>query len=161
MDPPNAVEALREVALDIAEGADIVMVKPALSYLDVVARGADARRRAGRGVPGVSGEYAMVEAAAANGWIDRERADARDADRRSAGPVRGIVLTYWALEVRRLAALSTTICGSQAVDMSVQGTTACGGSGWSEQASLARRPARHACCSSARSTTRSVTSACS
>ena len=80
MDPPNADEALREVAQDLAEGADAVMVKPALPYLDIVTRVADAVH-----VPvsayQVSGEYAMVEAAAANGWVDRERADPRDADR--------------------------------------------------------------------------------
>jgi porphobilinogen synthase len=71
-DPANTDEALREVALDIAEGADMVMVKPAAAYLDIVRRVADAVT-----VPvaayQVSGEYAMVEAAAANGWIDRER----------------------------------------------------------------------------------------
>ena len=68
-DPPNAREALMEIHSDIAEGADMVMVKPALAYLDVVARA-----RAEVDVPlaayHVSGEYAMVEAAAANGWID-------------------------------------------------------------------------------------------
>jgi porphobilinogen synthase len=72
MDPANAAEALREVALDLAEGADIVMVKPALAYLDIVHRVKDAC-----GVPvaayNVSGEYAMVKAAAANGWIDERR----------------------------------------------------------------------------------------
>jgi porphobilinogen synthase len=71
-DPPNTDEALREVALDIDEGADIVMVKPALPYLDVVRRVRDVVD-----VPlaayQVSGEYAMIEAAAANGWIDKER----------------------------------------------------------------------------------------
>ena len=72
-DPANAARALREVALDVAEGADIVMVKPALAYLDVLADVA-----AAVDVPvaayQVSGEYAMIEAAAAKGWIDRERA---------------------------------------------------------------------------------------
>ena len=71
-DPANAVEALREVALDVAEGADMVMVKPALAYLDVIRRVADSVT-----VPvaayQVSGEFAMVEAAAANGWLDRDR----------------------------------------------------------------------------------------
>src|SRR5204862_2972489 len=71
-DPANGREALREVALDVAEGADIVMVKPALPYLDVLAAVARAVE-----VPvaayQVSGEYAMVEAAAANGWLDGER----------------------------------------------------------------------------------------
>ena len=72
MDPANADEALREVALDLAEGADMVMVKPGLPYLDVVRRVKD-----GFGVPTfayqVSGEYAMIRAAAANGWLDGER----------------------------------------------------------------------------------------
>ena len=96
-DPANADEALREVRLDLAEGADAVMVKPAVSYLDVVRRIADAVD-----VPvaayQVSGEYAMVEAAAANGWIDRERAIAEMLlSIRRAGA--DLVLTYWATEV--------------------------------------------------------------
>ena len=73
MDPANGDEALREVATDLAEGADMVMVKPGLPYLDICAR-----VKAEFGVPTfayqVSGEYAMIEAAAANGWIDGERA---------------------------------------------------------------------------------------
>ena len=72
MDPANANEAMREVALDIGEGADIVMVKPAMPYLDVIRRVRDAFP-----VPvaayNVSGEYSMVKAAAANGWIDEKR----------------------------------------------------------------------------------------
>ncbi len=100
--PANADEALREVRLDIAEGADAVMVKPALAYLDVLRRVADAVD-----VPvaayQVSGEYAMVEAAAERGWIDRERViDEMLLSIRRAGA--GIVLTYWAVEAaRRLA----------------------------------------------------------
>lgn len=95
-DPPNAREALREMRLDIAEGADAVMVKPALGYLDVIARMRDEAD-----VPvaayNVSGELAMVEAAAANGWLDRERAiDETLTSIRRAGA--DIVLTYWALE---------------------------------------------------------------
>jgi porphobilinogen synthase len=99
-DPANAREALREVALDIAEGADIVMVKPALPYLDVLARVADAVD-----VPvaayQVSGEYAMVEAAAANGWLDRERVilETLTAIRRAGAQ---IILTYWAVEAAAL-----------------------------------------------------------
>jgi len=99
-DPPNAREALREVALDIAEGADIVMVKPALPYLDVLA----AVRRA-VDVPvaayQVSGEYAMVEAAAANGWLDRERVilETLTSIRRAGAD---IILTYWAVAAARL-----------------------------------------------------------
>jgi porphobilinogen synthase len=93
----NGREALREVALDIAEGADVVMVKPAMSYLDVVARVADSVQ-----VPvaayQISGEYAMIEAAAANGWIDRERAILESVTSiRRAGA--SIVLTYWAAEI--------------------------------------------------------------
>lgn len=96
MDPANRREGAREVALDLAEGADIVMVKPALGYLDVLADTA-----ATSPVPvwayQVSGEYAMVEAAAANGWIDRERAiDETLTGIRRAGA--DAVLTYWAVE---------------------------------------------------------------
>jgi porphobilinogen synthase len=101
-DPANVRESLREVALDVAEGADLVMVKPALPYLDVLRQVADAVD-----VPvaayQVSGEYAMVEAAAANGWIDRERAilETLTSVRRAGAQ---IVLTYWAVEAARLLA---------------------------------------------------------
>jgi len=95
-DPANGREAVREALLDVAEGADIVMVKPAVGYLDVVRRVRDA-------VPvpvaayNVSGEYSMVEAAAANGWIDRDRAIAEMLTSiKRAGA--DIVLTYWATE---------------------------------------------------------------
>ncbi|HEX2807974.1 MAG TPA: porphobilinogen synthase [Kineosporiaceae bacterium] len=96
-DPANAQEAVREALLDVAEGADLVMVKPAMAYLDLVARVSDAVE-----VPvvayQVSGEYAMIEAAAANGWIDRDRAvlESLTAIRRAGA---SIVLTYWAAEV--------------------------------------------------------------
>jgi porphobilinogen synthase len=72
MDPANRREAMREIALDLEEGADAVMVKPALAYLDFIR---DARERfdAPLGAYNVSGEYAMVKAAAANGWIDEKR----------------------------------------------------------------------------------------
>jgi porphobilinogen synthase len=96
MDPANAREALREVAIDEAEGADIVMVKPALGYLDVLAAAAEISP-----VPvaayQVSGEYAMICAAAANNWID-ERAAALESltSIRRAGA--DLVLTYWAAE---------------------------------------------------------------
>lgn len=95
-DPANRTEALREVRLDVAEGADLVMVKPALPYLDVlsdVAAAVDVPVAAYQ----VSGEYAMVEAAAAAGWIDRERAvlETLTSIRRSGAQ---IVLTYWAVE---------------------------------------------------------------
>jgi porphobilinogen synthase len=95
-DPANGREALREVALDVAEGADIVMVKPALGYLDVVAS-----VRAAVDVPvaayQVSGEYAMVEAAAAQGWIDRERTvlESLTSIRRAGASV---ICTYWGAE---------------------------------------------------------------
>ena len=100
MDPGNVREALREVALDIEEGADMVMVKPALPYLDVIYR---VSRRFPVPVVAyhVSGEYAMLEAAAANGWIDRDRAvlESLLAIRR-AGADR--IVTYHAREAARL-----------------------------------------------------------
>jgi porphobilinogen synthase len=98
-DPANGDEAVREVLLDVAEGADIVMVKPALSYLDVVRRVADATTLPVAAYQ-VSGEYAMVEAAAANGWIDRDRVihETLTSIRRAGA---NIVLTYWAAEVAR------------------------------------------------------------
>jgi porphobilinogen synthase len=96
-DGANVREALRELALDLEEGADIVMVKPAMAYLDVlraVAEVADVPVAAYQ----VSGEYAMVEAAAANGWIERDRTvlETLTAIRRAGAD---IVLTYWATEV--------------------------------------------------------------
>jgi porphobilinogen synthase len=99
-DPPNLREALREVELDVAEGADIVMVKPALPYLDVLAA-----VRAAVDVPvaayQISGEYATVEAAAANGWLDRERTmlETLTSIRRAGAQ---IILTYWAVEAASL-----------------------------------------------------------
>ncbi|MGK5674712.1 porphobilinogen synthase [Micromonospora sp. URMC 106] len=99
-DPANLRESLREVELDVAEGADLVMVKPALPYLDVVSA-----VRAAVDVPvaayQVSGEYAMVEAAAANGWIDRERVmlETLTSIRRAGAQ---IILTYWAVEAAQL-----------------------------------------------------------
>jgi len=96
-DPANARESLREVALDIAEGADIVMVKPALSYLDVIRQVRD-RFDVPVAAYNISGELAMVEAAAAQGWIDRDRAiDEIVLSIRRAGA--DIVLTYWAAEI--------------------------------------------------------------
>lgn len=96
-DPANSDESLREVMLDIAEGADVVMVKPAMSYLDIVRRIADAVD-----VPvsayQVSGEYSMVEAAAAHGWIDRDRVimETLTSVKRAGAKT---ILTYWATEV--------------------------------------------------------------
>ncbi len=72
MDPSNAREAIREVELDIAEGADMVMVKPALAYLDIIHRVRETFSIP-IGAYNVSGEYAMVKAAAANGWIEEKR----------------------------------------------------------------------------------------
>ncbi len=98
-DPANVREALREVALDVAEGADIVMIKPALGYLDVV-RAVREAVQLPVAAYNVSGEYAMVEAAAAQGWIDRERAVAETLTSiRRAGA--DLILTYWALDVAR------------------------------------------------------------
>ena len=96
-DPANAREAVREALLDVAEGADIIMVKPALGYLDLLARVRDAVDLPVAAY-NVSGEYAMVEAAAERGWIDRERAiDESVLSIRRAGA--DIVLTYWAAEI--------------------------------------------------------------
>jgi porphobilinogen synthase len=72
MDPPNAREALREVEADIDEGADMIMVKPALAYLDVIRRVRDAFDHP-LAAYNVSGEYAMVKAAAQQGWLDEKR----------------------------------------------------------------------------------------
>jgi porphobilinogen synthase len=73
MDPGNVREALREVALDLAEGADLIMVKPALSYLDVICRVKQAHPEVPLCAYNVSGEYSMLKAAAANGWLDEQR----------------------------------------------------------------------------------------
>jgi porphobilinogen synthase len=73
MDPGNSREALREVALDLAEGADLIMVKPALSYLDVICRVKQAHPEVPLCAYNVSGEYSMLKAAAANGWLDEKR----------------------------------------------------------------------------------------
>src|SRR5438128_7103400 len=100
MDPPNAREALREIALDIEEGADIVMVKPALAYLDIIAR---AREQFDIPLAAyqVSGEYAMIEAAARAGWIERERIiiEATTAIKRAGAD---ILITYYALELAKM-----------------------------------------------------------
>ncbi|WP_281179544.1 porphobilinogen synthase [Streptomyces megasporus] len=98
-DPANARESMRELELDLAEGADMVMVKPAMPYLDVLSRVADAVD-----VPvaayQISGEYAMVEAAAERGWIDRDAAITETLTGiKRAGA--NMILTYWATEVAR------------------------------------------------------------
>ncbi|MGN6206363.1 porphobilinogen synthase [Humibacter sp.] len=98
-DPANRREGLREARLDLDEGADILMVKPAMSYLDVLSDVAEISD-----IPvwayQVSGEYSMLEAAAANGWIDRDRAvlETLTSIRRAGADA---VLTYWAVEVAR------------------------------------------------------------
>ena len=100
MDPANAVEAMREVALDVDEGADIVMVKPALPYLDIIAR-----VKGEFGLPvaaySVSGEYAMLKAAGQLGWLDEERAvlEALTGIRRAGAD---IIITYFAKDAARL-----------------------------------------------------------
>jgi len=97
MDPANTDEALREVALDIAEGADMVMVKPGMPYLDVLRRVKDAFQVPTFGYQ-VSGEYAMIAAAAERGWLDRERAVLESLIAFKRAGASGI-LTYFALEV--------------------------------------------------------------
>jgi porphobilinogen synthase len=100
MDPANGVEAMREIALDIDEGADIVMVKPALPYLDVIARA-----KSDFGVPlaaySVSGEYAMIKAAGQLGWLDEKRAmmEALTSIRRAGAD---IIITYFAKDAARV-----------------------------------------------------------
>ena len=100
MDPANVEEALREVEIDLAEGADIVMVKPALPYLDVITR---VKTRFGQPTAAyhVSGEYSMLKAAAANGWIDESRAmmESLTAIRRAGAD---IIVTYFARDAARL-----------------------------------------------------------
>src|SRR5437660_34604 len=102
MDPANAAEALREVELDIAEGADIVMVKPAVTYLDVIARVKDAFHYPTAAYH-VSGEYAMLKAAARNGWIDEPRAmlETLTSIRRAGAD---IIITYYARDAARTIA---------------------------------------------------------
>jgi porphobilinogen synthase len=99
MDPANALEALREVEQDIAEGADIVMVKPALAYLDVITRVKE-KFQYPTAAYQVSGEYSMLKAAARNGWIDERRAmlETLTAIRRAGAD---IIITYYAREAAR------------------------------------------------------------
>ena len=101
MDPANAREALHEAALDVAQGADLLMVKPALAYLDVIRQIRDALPKTARsGAYHVSGEYAMLKAAARNGWIDERRAalEALGGIKRAGAD---IVITYYAAEAAR------------------------------------------------------------
>jgi len=100
MDPANGTEAMREIALDVDEGADIVMVKPALPYLDIISRA-----KAEFGLPlaaySVSGEYAMIRAAGQLGWLDEERVmvEALTGIRRAGAD---IIITYFAKDIARL-----------------------------------------------------------
>jgi porphobilinogen synthase len=100
MDPANGHEAIREVNLDVGEGADIIMVKPALAYLDVIARVRD-QVDLPVAAYNVSGEYAMLKAAAERGWIDHDRAvlETLTSIRRAGADM---ILTYHALEAARL-----------------------------------------------------------
>jgi porphobilinogen synthase len=100
MDPANAREAVREVSLDVSEGADIVMVKPALAYLDIIRAVAD-EVALPLAAYNVSGEYSMLKAAAERGWIDYDRAvlETLTAIRRAGAD---IIITYHALEAARL-----------------------------------------------------------
>jgi porphobilinogen synthase len=100
MDPPNAREAMREIALDIEEGADMIMVKPAMPYLDILRMARD-RFDVPLAAYQVSGEFSMIQAAAANGWLDGQRAmmESLTAIRRAGADV---ILTYFAREAARL-----------------------------------------------------------
>ncbi len=102
MDPANFREALKEIELDLQEGADMIMVKPALPYLDVI-RAAYERFNVPVAAYQVSGEYAMIEAAARNGWIDRERVmlESLTSIQRAGA---GIILTYFAKDVAKVLA---------------------------------------------------------
>ncbi|HXS31545.1 MAG TPA: porphobilinogen synthase, partial [Steroidobacteraceae bacterium] len=100
VDPANSDEALREVALDIAEGADMVMVKPGLPYLDIVRRVKDTFRMPTFAYQ-VSGEYAMVKAAAANGWLDHDAVMMETLLAFKRAGADG-VLSYFALDAARL-----------------------------------------------------------
>lgn len=100
MDPANAREALREAALDVDQGADLLMVKPAVAYLDVVRQLRDAFPDRPLGAYHVSGEYAMLKAAGRNGWIDERRAalETLTSIKRAGAD---LVITYYALEAAR------------------------------------------------------------
>lgn len=101
MDPANGEEALREVALDVAEGADLLMVKPALAYLDIVRRVKDAYPEIPLAAYNVSGEFAMLKAAAANGWVDHDRVMMETLlSMKRAGA--DVIITYHAKEAARI-----------------------------------------------------------
>jgi len=100
MDPANGREAMREIELDLEEGADLIMVKPAMPYLDLIRQARD-RFDAPLGAYQVSGEFSMIAAAAQNGWLDRDRAilESLTSIRRAGAD---FILTYFALEATRL-----------------------------------------------------------
>jgi porphobilinogen synthase len=100
MDPANAQEAMREIALDVAEGADIIMVKPALPYLDVIRMARDRFPELPLAAYNVSGEYSMLKAAARLGWLDEKRTalESLTAIKRAGA---NIILTYWAKDAAR------------------------------------------------------------
>jgi porphobilinogen synthase len=101
MDPASSAgQALREVELDLAEGADLVMVKPALAYLDIVQQIHEKLPGVPIAAYNVSGEFSMVKAAAANGWVDEQRiaCEILTAIRRAGA---SIILTYWAKDAAR------------------------------------------------------------
>ena len=100
MDPANAAEALKEAALDVAEGADMLMVKPALPYLDIIRQVKDAFPELPLAAYNVSGEYSMIKAAAANGWLDEQRTvlEALTAIKRAGAD---LILTYHAKDAAR------------------------------------------------------------
>jgi porphobilinogen synthase len=108
MDPANAREAIREVRLDVQEGADIIMVKPALPYLDII-RSVREEFELPVGAYNVSGEYAMIKAAAQQGWIDGERAmmEVLTAIKRAGADV---IITYFAKEAARVLEKTRSGC---------------------------------------------------
>ena len=100
MDPPNVIEAIREVTLDVEEGADIIMVKPALAYLDVISRVRD-EIDLPIAAYNVSGEYAMIKAADQKGWLDGNKVmiETLTAIKRAGADM---ILTYFAMEAAAL-----------------------------------------------------------
>ena len=100
MDPANADEAIREISLDVAEGADIIMVKPALPYLDIIYR-AKQEFDLPLAAYNVSGEYSMIKAAAQAGWLDEEKTmfETLTAIKRAGAD---IIITYWAKDAARM-----------------------------------------------------------
>jgi porphobilinogen synthase len=100
MDPANSDEAIREISLDVSEGADIIMVKPALAYLDIIFR-AKQEFDLPLAAYNVSGEYSMIKAAAQMGWLDEEKAmpESLTAIKRAGAD---IIITYWAKQFAAL-----------------------------------------------------------